>query len=312
MRFQRIVLFTAIYFYCVVIGGVIPASAQQASTVRATRVDGAVLKNGVPLKEGDIIQRDDKIVTKDKSAAVLTWSNGSIVEIYPETSIILSGVVFETNRKMEKTFLALERGRIFTKAQVPEHMFIQFETSVGNIPLLTQGAEFAIKYNETEKSFTVWSLIGRVITYIGVSRIRIEEGQQMTMKIGGTPETPVPIQEKTKEALMSTSKRLGGSLLIEEETTAIGGPLKVRIGGVKNRRGDAPYTIKFRAIISGGSGKFKSIQWSFGDGETAERKEIQHTYTMAGVYVVTLRVEDENGEKATSQITISAEEECAC
>lgn len=59
---------------------------------------------------------------------------------------------------------------------------------------------------------------------------------------------------------MKTSKRPGGSLLIEEETTSIGGPLKVKIGGVKNRRGDAPYTVKFKAITSGGSGKIKSIQ----------------------------------------------------
>ena len=43
-------------------------------------------KNGVALKEGDVIQRDDKVETKANSVAILTWSNGSMVEIYPETS----------------------------------------------------------------------------------------------------------------------------------------------------------------------------------------------------------------------------------
>jgi hypothetical protein len=313
MRFLTALLFTVISSYFIVLGSGIPVSAQDASIVRATRVDGTVTKNGAPLKEGDIIQRDDKIVTKDKSAALLTWSNGSMVEIYPKTSLILKGVVFERDRKMEKTLLVLERGRLFTKAQVPEHIFTHFEIRVGNtLPVLTQGAEFAIKYDDSQKEVKIWSLIRDVVVRLYLHRIRVEEGQQVVLKLDGKPETPIEMSDRMKKALIKVSKRLGGSLLIEEEITSTGGPLMVKIGGVKNRRGDVPYTVKFKAIIGGGSGKIRSISWNFGDGETAEGKEVQHTYTMDGVYVVTLRVEDENGQKATSQITISAEEECAC
>ncbi|MEW6410048.1 MAG: PKD domain-containing protein [Nitrospirota bacterium] len=311
IRLTKSMLLSGILFYCLVLGGVIPSYAQDASIVRATQVDGTVTKNGIPLKEGDLIQRDDKIATKEKSAAILTWSNGSIVEIYPETSLILKGITFEGDNKLERTLLALERGRIFVKAQVPEHIFSHFEINVSNVPLITQGAEFALKYDEAEKKFTVWSLIGRVIAEMGTNRVRIEEGQQAVLRVGGSPETPVQIAAGTKEALMKTSKRLGGSLLIEEETISTGGLLKVKIGGVKNRRGDFPYTVKFKAIIGGGSGKIKSIQWDFGDGKSAEGKEVQHTFTQ-GVYIVVLRVEDENGQKATSQISISVEEACAC
>lgn len=297
--------------YCIIGSFIIPASAQDASVVRATQVDGAATKNGVPLKEGDVIQRDDKIETKANSAVVLTWSNGSMVEIYPETSLTLKGISYEGDLKLEKTLLSLQKGRIFAKAQVPEHLLSHFEISAGNVPVITQGAEFALKYEEPEKKFTVWSLIGRVVVDMGVKRIRIEDGQQVAMKAGGTPEAPVPMPDKTRDALMKVSKRLGGSLLIEEETASTGGPLKVKVGGVRNRRGDAPYNVKFKAIIGGGSGRVKSIRWDFGDGESSMGKEAQHTFTQ-GVYIVVITVEDENGQRATAQITISAEESCAC
>lgn len=287
------------------------AYAQDASEVRATRVDGTVTRNGEPLKEGDIIQRDDRLEAKADSAAVLTWSNGSILEIYPDTSLVINGVLFEGDRKLEQSLLTMKKGRIFVKAQVPEHIFTQFEVRAGNVPVMSQGSEFALKLDEAGKKFTVWSLIGRTVVYLGTDRVRVEEGQQANLEAGGASPVPAPMPEKTKEALLKTSKRLGGSLLIEEETVSIGGQLKVKIGGVKNRRGDAPYNVNFRAIISGGTGKIKSIQWSFGDGESAEGKEVQHKFTQ-GVYIVVVRVEDENGQKATSQISISVEESCSC
>ncbi len=309
-RLFRNVLVLSVLFFCISLVGVVTAYAEDASIVRATRVDGTVTKNGTPMKEGDIVQRDEKVVTGANSAAVLTWSNGSIVEIYPETSLILKGIIFEADRKMEKTLLALEKGRIFAKAQVPEHLFSHFEISAGNIPIMTQGAEFALKYDDEKKEFTIWSLLGRIVVDIGVNKLRVDDGQQAVQKIGGSVAAAVQMQDRMKDSLLKVSKRLGGSLLVEEEL-ASGGPLKVKIGGVKNRRGDAPYTVKFKAIIGGGSGKVKSIRWDFGDGESAEGKEAQHTFTQ-GVYAVVLTVEDENGQKATAQFNISVEEACGC
>ncbi|MBI4838116.1 MAG: FecR domain-containing protein [Nitrospirae bacterium] len=246
---RRIMPFlVAIFLGSVVFNGGVPVSAQEASIVRATRVDGTVTKNGAPFKEGDIIQRDDKIVTKENSAAVLTWSNGSMVEIYPEAALVLGGVGYEGDRKLEQSLIILEKGRIFAKAQVPEHIFTQFEVRVGNVPIMSQGAEFALKLDETGKKFTIWSLIGRIVVYLGADKIRVDEGQQVVLEAGGKPQVPAPMPDKIKDSLMKTSKRLGGSLLIEEEVVSTGGPLKVKIGGVKNRRGDAPYAVKFKAI----------------------------------------------------------------
>ena len=309
IRFKGEMLVLVVLLCSIMVSGLIPAYAQE-STIRVTQADGTVTVNGKALREGDVIKREDRIETKGNSSAVLAWSNGSIVEVYPDTSLVLKGVMFEGDRKLEMTLLTLEKGRIFAKAQVPEHLFSHFEIKVGNIPIMTQGAEFALKYDDAGKEFTVWSLLGRVAVDVGTSKLRIDDGQQAVQKIGGSVAAPVQMQDKTKDSLMKVSKRLGGSLLVEEEL-ASGGPLKVKIGGVKNRRGDAPYTVKFKAIVGGGSGKVKSIRWDFGDGESSMGKDAQHTFTQ-GVYAVVLTVEDENGQKATAQLNISVEESCGC
>lgn len=311
MRCFRYLLSSTVFFICVAWYNLMPVFAQEASIIRATQVDSTVIKNGAPLNEGDIVQRDDRIVCKAKSAAVLTWSNGSMVKLYPNTSIVLRGIAFENDRKMEKSFLTLENGRIFVKAQVPEHIFEHFELNVGNTPVKAQAAEFAVKYDNSINEFQVWSLIGTLIVNMEVDLLRVNEGQQVKIIAGANPEGPASMPDKIRTALVKVSKILGGSLLIEEESGSIGGPLKVKIGGVRNRRGNVPYTVKFKAVTKGGSGKIKSIHWSFGDGESAKGKATQHTFTQ-GVYGVTVSVEDENGDISAAQINISVEEDCDC
>jgi hypothetical protein len=289
----------------------IHAFAREASVVRITQVNGTVVKNGAPAREGDVVERGDQISSGEKSSVILTWSNGSIMEIYPASSIILQGIMYEGDKKVEKTFVVLENGRVFTKAQVPEHMFEHFELNAGGIPLITQGAEFALKYDQTEKKITLMSVIGRMLIDLGMGLKRVEEEHMAEFQVGTSTITPVPLAGKTRDALIKTSKRLGGSLLIEEESTFIGGPLRLKIGGVRNRRGNSPFIVKFKLLMSGGSGKVKSIIWNFGDGSEAEGKKAEHTFTQ-GVYGVIVRVEDENGEKASAQINIAAETECGC
>jgi hypothetical protein len=271
-----------------------------------------VTKDGAPLKEGDLIQRGERISCQGNSEATLTWSNGSIVKLYPETTLYMQGISFEADTKTEKTFLRLEKGRIFAKAQVPEDMFETFEVRVENLPVLTQGAEFLLKYDETGKEFSACSCIGRVLIDAEMNQIIVEEGNQVSVKMGQKPEgSPVPMPPQMASALMKTSKNIGGSLLVEEERQSIGGPLSVKIGGIRSRRGKPPFSVKCNAIINGGSGKIKSIHWDFGDGQSAEGKSVQHTFTQ-GVYEISVRVEDENGGKATGQIKVSIDEGCNC
>jgi len=296
------------------------SAAEDVSVVRLTRLDGTatVKKYGVDkavsAKEGQIIERGDVIETADKSSAVLTWSNGGIFRLYPGGRISLEGVTFDLDKKMEGTVITLEKGRVFVKAQVPEHLFCEFQIAAGAWKFLSQGAEFALTYDPTVPggSATLWTILGRVVTDVNYKRLRIDDGRQLAVsrKAGRDTAVETPMSAQTRAALAKVSDDLGGSLLKEEEGK-IGGPLKARIGGVRARRGTAPYKVQFKALISGGSGKMKKIEWDFGDGTTAAGRQAEHTFTQ-GLYVVILRIEDENGQKSSAQINISAEEDCNC
>lgn len=295
------------------------AWADEGSSVRITQSDGSVevkrsgAQNWKPAKEGDVLDRGDRLVAKDMSGALLFWSNGSMVKLYPNTEIELAGVSFDLEKKMERTILDLHKGRLFIKAQVPEHLFTEFKVRMGELEVRTQGAECAVAHDAGKKSFTVWSLIGRLATDVGTDRVRIDGGQKGTITAGAKPERDAvkPMDDKTKQSLAKVSKDMGGSLLAEESSGATGGKLVAKIGGVANRRGNAPYKVNFKALVGGGTGKLKSIAWDFGDGESASTKEAEHVFTQ-GLYIVILRVEDENGEKASAQTGISVEVDCGC
>lgn len=295
------------------------AWAEDASSVRITQTDGSVeirksgAKDWKPAKEGDVLERGDRLAARDKSAAVLMWSNGSMAKLYPNTEIGLAGVSFDLEKKMEKSFLDLDKGRMFVKAQVPEHLFMEMKIRMGGLELRSQGAEFALAYDPDKKTYTAWTLVGRVVADAGTERIRIDEGFQAKVAAEAKPakDDVKAMDGKIKQSLAKVSKDMGGSLLTEEVAAAPGGKLVVKIGGVANRRGNTPFKVNFKALIAGGSGKLKSITWDFGDGESATTKETEHTFTQ-GLYVVILRVEDENGEKASAQTGISVEADCGC
>lgn len=295
------------------------AWADDESSVRLTQSDGVVeivkagTAAGAPAREGAVLERGDRLVTRDKSAALLLWSNGSMVKLYPNSEIVLAGVSFDLEKKMEMTLLDLEKGRLFVKAQVPEHLFSEFKIRMGGQELRTQGAEFALTHDADKKSFKALSLLGRLVMDMGAARLRIDDGQQVTANIGSklAQDDIKPMEDKTRQSLAKVSKDLGGSLLVEEGAGAAGGKLVAKIGGVANRRGSTPYKVNFKALVKGGSGKLKSVTWDFGDGESAATKEAEHTFTQ-GLYVVILRAEDENGDKASAQTGISVEADCGC
>lgn len=290
--------------------------AQDASTVRISQSDGSVeirksgAKDWKPAREGELLDRGDRIATHDKSAALLLWSNGSMAKLYPNTEMELAGVSFDLEKKLEQTILDFVKGRVFVKAQVPEHLFADFRVRAGGWAMRAQGAEFALTFDPEKKSTTAWSILGRVVADSGTRTLRIDEGAQATLQTGAMPGGTVPMDDKIKQSLTKVSKDLGGSLLIEE-VGAAGGKFALKIGGVVSRRGNAPYKVSMKALTKGGSGKLKSVSWEFGDGESANTKEVEHTFTQ-GLYVVILRAEDENGEKATAQTAISVEADCGC
>ena len=62
--------------------------------------------------------------------------------------------------------------------------------------------------------------------------------------------------------------------------------------------GDAPLTVYF---VDKSVGKPVSWLWDFGDGQTADKKEIVHIYNQPGLFTVSLTVIDANGTKSSKQ-----------
>jgi hypothetical protein len=73
-------------------------------------------------------------------------------------------------------------------------------------------------------------------------------------------------------------------------------------------RGVAPLTVHLSATVSGGTGIFSTVRWSFGDGGSAPGVNLSYTYRSPGVYLAVFSVTDSAGDRtnATAIVTVNA------
>ncbi len=70
--------------------------------------------------------------------------------------------------------------------------------------------------------------------------------------------------------------------------------------------GVAPLTVTFNGSITGGTGTYVELRWTFGDGATGSGSSVQYTYTSPGHYYAELTVEDSNGSEADAGVWVNA------
>ena len=75
--------------------------------------------------------------------------------------------------------------------------------------------------------------------------------------------------------------------------------------------GTAPLDVSFTGSNSTDDGAIVSYSWDFGDGNTSDEADPQHTYTSPGTYQVSLTVTDDSGLTDTATLTIVVSEEQA-
>jgi hypothetical protein len=63
-------------------------------------------------------------------------------------------------------------------------------------------------------------------------------------------------------------------------------------------------TVIFSSIVRGGDKASITYQWNFGDGGTGTEKDVTHSYSSDGLYLVSLIVEDGLGNRAIDAVTI--------
>jgi PKD repeat protein len=69
--------------------------------------------------------------------------------------------------------------------------------------------------------------------------------------------------------------------------------------------GVAPLTVTFRGSVSGGTGTYVSLNWSFGDGGVGAGSLVQYTYSRPGRFDATLTVVDTNGSEQEGAVWIN-------
>lgn len=97
-----------------------------------------------------------------------------------------------------------------------------------------------------------------------------------------------------------------GSSSTSVKVTGGNSPLKVVLttGPVS---GGVPFKVTATASVSGGTGTYNPLSWSFGDGNsTTGVAQVTHTYTRGGTFLLSASVSDSSGKSATNSTPITA------
>lgn len=68
--------------------------------------------------------------------------------------------------------------------------------------------------------------------------------------------------------------------------------------------GPAPLRVVFTATVSGGSGGYRPVNWSFGDGAFATGANVSHRFTAAGLYLVRATSSDSSGSVGNGSLYV--------
>ena len=70
--------------------------------------------------------------------------------------------------------------------------------------------------------------------------------------------------------------------------------------------GVAPLTVAFSGSVTGGTGTYVELRWTFGNGATGSGSSVQYTYADPGHYYAEFTVEDSNGSEADAGVWVNA------
>jgi hypothetical protein len=87
------------------------------------------------------------------------------------------------------------------------------------------------------------------------------------------------------------------------EVSALGNLLGVVVVDTPSN-GSAPLRVQFYGVVTGGTGTYLDMNWSFGDGAMAAGANVTHTFANPGIYIVTLSAVDTVGHRGTGSASV--------
>lgn len=139
---------------------------------------------------------------------------------------------------------------------------------------------------------------GGLAKSVGNNKSLASEGTSPASAIAlAPPLSPVNEKEKGRVAAAESAQAPSEPTLIEVQPEA-NDLLKVYL----DIRQLGWNTFRFTADVNRADNT--SYEWSFGDGKTAQGREVDHAYTFAGRYVVSVVAVDDDGERAQEKATL--------
>lgn len=101
-------------------------------------------------------------------------------------------------------------------------------------------------------------------------------------------------------AVTGPDGRAGANQLVE-----VGVPLLQAAITATPSNGLPPLTVELSASISGGTGTYRALNWTLGDGSTGSGLQFQYTYSRPGLYRVHLLVTDSSGQETNASTNVT-------
>lgn len=116
---------------------------------------------------------------------------------------------------------------------------------------------------------------------------------------------PTHLYERPSVYLAVVTVHVGsqlGSASVAVHATAA--PLSVMVTA-NPLTGVAPLTVTLQGSVTGGTGTYVALNWTFGDGGLGTGSFVQYTYTRSGRFYAALTVQDSNGSRASGGVWIN-------
>lgn len=160
-----------------------------------------------PAKKGLVLKEGDKIKTGADSEALLQWSSGHKIKVYPLTNISIDQLAKRAGS--EKISLNVESGKMFAKANKLKSPDSKFSVSTPTAVAGVRGTEFMVNVQEDQTS-TVSLLEGSLEVVTGVTETILEANMQLEVMTGMTePPAPSALPADVKSEMESESKSIG-------------------------------------------------------------------------------------------------------
>jgi len=103
---------------------------------------------------------------------------------------------------------------------------------------------------------------------------------------------------------VATVTEATGSAAGSTSVSVVSGPLVAAISASPSS-GDAPLSVTFHAVVTGGTGTYTSFRWTFGDGGVGAGPVVSYSYARSGNFVAQLTVIDSANETAVASVAVS-------